>query len=95
MNDSTPHPLLAQAAAVPARDPDPQETSEWREAFEALAMVVRANQAESGGSSELGGHIASYASAADLFETGFNHFFHAREGMDEGQHCGDLVWGTR
>jgi pyruvate dehydrogenase E1 component len=125
-------------------DPDPQETQEWREAFEALAatqgpararqllnelsrvarkqrigwqpelctpyqntiavdeqpvfpgdlaleerlaslmrwnalaMVVRANQAESGGSSELGGHIASYASAADLFETGFNHFFHAR-----------------
>jgi len=26
-------------------------------------------------SSELGGHIASYASAADLFEVGFNHFF--------------------
>ena len=46
--------------------------------WNALAMVVRANQAESGGSSELGGHIASYASAADLFETGFNHFFHAR-----------------
>ena len=37
--------------------------------WNALAMVVRANQAESGGSSELGGHIASYASAADLFET--------------------------
>ncbi|NMM05900.1 alpha-ketoglutarate dehydrogenase [Polaromonas sp.] len=159
MNDSTPHPLLTQAAATsPERDPDPQETAEWREAFEALAaaqgpararrmldelsrvarahrigwqpelstpyvntigvdeqpvfpgdlaleerlaslmrwnalaMVVRANQAESGGSSELGGHIASYASAADLFETGFNHFFHAREGLDEGQHRGDLVF---
>ncbi|MFC7411035.1 alpha-ketoglutarate dehydrogenase [Hydrogenophaga atypica] len=49
--------------------------------WNALAMVVRANQAELGGSSELGGHIASYASAADLFETGFNHFFRAgREG---------------
>ncbi|MES2384819.1 MAG: pyruvate dehydrogenase (acetyl-transferring), homodimeric type [Pseudomonadota bacterium] len=46
--------------------------------WNALAMVVRANQAESGGSAELGGHIASYASAADLFETGFNHFFRAR-----------------
>ncbi|MFC7460381.1 alpha-ketoglutarate dehydrogenase [Hydrogenophaga defluvii] len=45
--------------------------------WNALAMVVRANQAELGGSSELGGHIASYASAADLFETGFNHFFRA------------------
>ena len=60
--------------------------------WNALAMVVRANQAESGGSSELGGHIASYASAADLFETGFNHFFQAREGLGEGQHRGDLVF---
>ena len=60
--------------------------------WNALAMVVRANQAESGGSSELGGHIASYASAADLFETGFNHFFHAREGLGPGQHRGDLVF---
>ena len=44
--------------------------------WNALAMVVRANQA----SAELGGHIASYASAADLFEVGFNHFF--RGGSD-------------
>ena len=43
--------------------------------WNALAMVVRANQAYG----ELGGHIASYASAADLFEVGFNHFFHARD----------------
>ncbi|MGE0351154.1 alpha-ketoglutarate dehydrogenase [Hydrogenophaga sp.] len=49
--------------------------------WNALAMVVRANQAYG----ELGGHIASYASAADLFETGFNHFF--RAGRD-----GDLVF---
>ena len=60
--------------------------------WNALAMVVRANQSESGGSSELGGHIASYASAADLFETGFNHFFRAREGTNDGQHRGDLVF---
>ena len=46
--------------------------------WNALAMVVRANQADLGGSSELGGHIASYASAADLCESGFNHFFRAR-----------------
>jgi pyruvate dehydrogenase E1 component len=39
--------------------------------WNALAMVVRANSAYG----ELGGHIASYASAADLFEVGFNHFF--------------------
>ncbi len=49
--------------------------------WNALAMVVRANRA----SGELGGHIASYASAADLFEVGFNHFF--RGGAD-----GDLVY---
>ena len=52
--------------------------------WNALAMVVRANKAHG----ELGGHIASYASAADLFEVGFNHFFHARTG----QHGGDLVF---
>ena len=42
--------------------------------WNALAMVARANAAYG----ELGGHIASYASAADLFEVGFNHFFRAR-----------------
>ncbi|MGB4357829.1 MAG: alpha-ketoglutarate dehydrogenase [Limnohabitans sp.] len=52
--------------------------------WNALAMVVRANQAYG----ELGGHIASYASVADLFETGFHHFFHARTE----QHKGDLVF---
>lgn len=41
--------------------------------WNALAMVVRANKF----AAELGGHIASYASAADLFEVGFNHFFKA------------------
>ncbi len=52
--------------------------------WNALAMVVRANKAYG----ELGGHIASYASAADLFEVGFNHFFHARSP----EHGGDLVF---
>ncbi|MFM0138785.1 alpha-ketoglutarate dehydrogenase [Caballeronia grimmiae] len=52
--------------------------------WNALAMVVRANRAYG----ELGGHIASYASAADLFEVGFNHFFRAA-GDERG---GDLVY---
>jgi pyruvate dehydrogenase E1 component len=56
--------------------------------WNALAMVVRANQAYG----ELGGHIASYASVADLFETGYHHFFRAREGLGDGQHRGDLVF---
>ena len=52
--------------------------------WNALAMVMRANRA----SGELGGHIASYASAAEIFEIGFNHFFHA--GMDG--RGGDVVF---
>src|SRR5450830_882308 len=56
--------------------------------WNALAMVVRANQAYG----ELGGHIASYASAADLFEVGYNHFFHARSEQGESAHLGDLVF---
>jgi len=39
--------------------------------WNALVMVMRAN-AKYG---ELGGHIASYASCAEIFEMGFNHFF--------------------
>ncbi len=52
--------------------------------WNALAMVARANAAYG----ELGGHIASYASAADLFEVGFNHFFRARNDANRG----DLVF---
>ncbi len=52
--------------------------------WNALAMVVRANKAYG----ELGGHVASYASAAEIFEVGFNHFFRA----DSGEGRGDLVF---
>jgi pyruvate dehydrogenase E1 component len=48
--------------------------------WNALAMVVRANREESG----IGGHISTYASAATLYEVGFNHFFHARRADQEG-----------
>jgi outer membrane receptor protein involved in Fe transport/transketolase N-terminal domain/subunit len=47
-------------------------------------MVTRANKAYG----ELGGHIASYASAAEIFEVGFNHFFQATRP----DHGGDLVY---
>jgi pyruvate dehydrogenase E1 component len=56
--------------------------------WNALAMVARANAAYG----ELGGHIASYASAADLFEVGNNHFFHARNVAAGDRHGGDLVF---
>ena len=143
--------LGPEASGEPRPDPDPAETAEWREAFQALvdqhgaprarfvldqlalmardprigwspelvtpyvntipaerqppfpgdlaieeklaslmrwnalAMVVRANAAHG----DLGGHIASYASAADLFEVGFNHFFRAQGPSGQG---GDLVF---
>ena len=52
--------------------------------WNAMATVVRANKE----SSELGGHIASFASAATLYDVGFNHFFRAaNEGF-----AGDLVY---
>ncbi len=41
--------------------------------WNAIATILNANKT----SSELGGHIASYQSAAVLYETGFNHFWHA------------------
>jgi pyruvate dehydrogenase E1 component len=48
--------------------------------WNALAMVVRANREENG----IGGHISTYASAATLYEVGFNHFFRARTPEFEG-----------
>ena len=56
--------------------------------WNALAMVAKANEAYG----ELGGHIASYASAADLFEVGFNHFFRARTEGGDATERGDLVF---
>src|SRR6516225_4696888 len=46
--------------------------------WNAAAMVVRANKAEEG----IGGHISTYASAATLYEVGFNHFFRGHEKGD-------------
>ncbi|MFT4580318.1 MAG: pyruvate dehydrogenase E1 component [Gammaproteobacteria bacterium] len=61
---------------------------EWRirsiNRWNAMAMVVKANRKNS----ELGGHIASYASAATLYETGYNHFWHA----PSEDHGGELVF---
>ncbi|MFC4487666.1 pyruvate dehydrogenase (acetyl-transferring), homodimeric type [Tepidiphilus baoligensis] len=51
--------------------------------WNAMAMVVRANR-----DSNVGGHIASFASAAVLYDVGFNHFFHA----PNEKHPGDLVF---
>ena len=52
--------------------------------WNAMAMVVKANHVDS----SLGGHIASFASAATLYDVGFNHFFHAKSD----DHGGDLIY---
>ena len=52
--------------------------------WNAMAMVIRANRV----SSEYGGHIASYASSATLYEVGFNHFWQATNNANQG----DLVF---
>jgi pyruvate dehydrogenase E1 component len=52
--------------------------------WNAVATVLRANKV----SSELGGHIASFQSAATLYDVGFQHFWHA----PSAGHGGDLVY---
>ena len=52
--------------------------------WNAVAMVLRAGRKDL----ELGGHIASFASAATLYDVGFNHFWHA----PTQNHCGDLIY---
>ena len=74
---------LAQQGAYPG-NPRIEERLTALLRWNALAMVMRANQAYG----ELGGHIASYASAAEIFECGFHHFF---RGSADGQDS-DLVF---
>ena len=52
--------------------------------WNAMAMVVRANRKPG----ELGGHIASFASSATLYDVGFNHFWRAPHAA----HPGDLLY---
>jgi pyruvate dehydrogenase E1 component len=52
--------------------------------WNATAMVVRANKYDP----NIGGHLATYASVATLFEVGFNHFFHG----SYGDQLGDFVY---
>jgi len=87
-------PYSATTAYLNTIPPSKEEKSpgdpgvEWRirslVRWNAMAMVVKANRK----SSELGGHIASFASSATLYDVGYNHFFHA---PDE-NHGGDLLF---
>ena len=70
-----------------AKSPGDHEI-EWRIRswirWNAMVMVVKANTV----SSELGGHIATFASAATLYDVGFNHFWRA----PDHKHGGDLIY---
>ncbi|MFH0980905.1 MAG: pyruvate dehydrogenase (acetyl-transferring), homodimeric type, partial [Planctomycetota bacterium] len=50
--------------------------------WNAMAMVVRANRESPG----IGGHISTFASAATLYQVGFNHFFHGKDATGDGDH---------
>ncbi|MFY7942684.1 MAG: pyruvate dehydrogenase (acetyl-transferring), homodimeric type, partial [Burkholderiaceae bacterium] len=56
--------------------------------WNAMAMVVKANRLNPADGGDLGGHISSFASLATMFGAGFNHFWHA----DDGVHGGDLLY---
>ena len=88
-------PYSANTAYINTIPPSMQEASPGNAEYEhrlrsiirwnALAMVVRANRKPG----DLGGHIASFASAATLYDVGFNHFF---RGSLPGGGNGDLVY---
>ncbi|GAC1583107.1 MAG: pyruvate dehydrogenase (acetyl-transferring), homodimeric type [Candidatus Velthaea sp.] len=74
---------VERQAAFPG-DHDLEERLRHYVRWNAMAMVVRANKE----SSELGGHVATFSSAATLVDVGFNHFWHAPSAT----HGGDLVY---
>jgi pyruvate dehydrogenase E1 component len=74
---------VAQEPAYPG-DRSLERRNEAYIRWNAMAMVVQANRLNS----EYGGHIATYASAATLYEVGFNHFWRARSES----HPGDMVF---
>ncbi|RMF40408.1 MAG: pyruvate dehydrogenase (acetyl-transferring), homodimeric type, partial [Alphaproteobacteria bacterium] len=83
---TTPYQNTIPADDQPPFPGDPE--MEWRirtiNRWNAMATVVRRNKE----SSEYGGHIASFASSAALYDIGLNHFWRARTPV----HGGDLVF---
>ena len=56
--------------------------------WNAMAMVVKANRHNPADGGDLGGHIGSFASLANMFGAGFNHFWHA----ESENHGGDCIY---
>src|SRR6187551_2560798 len=86
-------PYSATTAYINTIPPGKEERSPGNHALEhrirsyvrwnSMAMVLHANK-----NSNVGGHIASFASAATLYDVGYNHFWHARSPT----HGGDLIF---
>src|ERR1041384_6901886 len=70
--------ISADEQALMPGSPDLERRIKSLVRWNAAAMVVRANKASEG----IGGHISTFASAATLYEVGFNHFFRGRESGD-------------
>src|SRR5215510_231543 len=87
-------PLTLNTPYVNTIPPEREERANWDRDIEhrirsiirwnAVAIILRANK----GSSELGGHIASFQSAATLYDIGFGHFWRA----PSDKHGGDLIY---
>ncbi|MEU2085146.1 2-oxo acid dehydrogenase, partial [Streptomyces albus] len=85
----TPYVNTIPTAEEPEPPGDPEleaRITAWNR-WNAAAMVTRGN--ERGG---LGGHMATYASAAWLYEVGFQHFFKGKEGLGSGEGSGDQIY---
>ena len=72
--------ISADEQALMPGSPDVERRIKSLVRWNAAAMVVRANKAEEG----IGGHISTYASAATLYEVGFNHFFRGHDARANG-----------
>ncbi|MGA6967444.1 MAG: pyruvate dehydrogenase (acetyl-transferring), homodimeric type, partial [Xanthobacteraceae bacterium] len=87
-------PFALNTPYVNTIPPEREERASWDRDIEhrirsiirwnAVAIILRANKE----SSELGGHIASFQSAATLYDIGFGHFWRA----PSAQHGGDLIY---
>src|SRR5258707_5115629 len=79
--------ISADEQALMPGSPDLERRIKSLVRWNAAAMVVRANKAEEG----IGGHISTFASAATLYEVGFNHFFSGRS-EGESANGGDVIF---
>ncbi len=91
-------PFSANTGYVNTIEPDQEDRSPGNLHFEgrlraymrwnAMAMVVKANRIHPPEGGDLGGHIGSFASLANMFGAGFNHFWHA----ENENHGGDCIY---